>query len=111
MHVFNKLFSTLFATALLLLMSSHASAQNMRLRALPDPIQRLQEFGYTASIANQMKTGSRDDLWARVPSAGWTNETYNLRNKMFTALGGSGFDDAMANVIINHRSPAKRSQP
>ena len=101
MHAVIKLFSAILTTAYLLLIGSNAMAEDIRQRPVPDPGKKLQEFGYTATIASQMLSGARDDLWARVPSRGWTNDTYALKNRMYTALGGSGFDDALANVVIN----------
>lgn len=76
-------------------------ASDIRLKAKPNQAANLISFGYSATVAQAMISGSRDDLWALVPSKGWSNETYQLKSKMYTALPSGGFDDPMANVIIN----------
>lgn len=78
-----------------------AKAGDVRLQPKPNQFANLISFGYSDVDAQAMISGSRDDLWALVPSKGWSNETYQLKSKMYSALPSGGFDDPMANVIIN----------
>ena len=88
----------------LFIFSAIAEAYDIRNTPLPDPTVTIKQFGYSNAISQAMITGTRDDLWSVAPSSpsmGWTSTTFNIRDRMRGALGNTGFDIAMANVIIN----------
>ncbi|MBQ0946197.1 hypothetical protein KAK07_22850 [Ideonella sp. 4Y16] len=77
-----------------------AMAGDIRKTPLPDPATSIKQFGYSAT-QNSSLLNSASSLWAQVPPASWTANTYTLRSKMALALGSTGVDTALANVIIN----------
>lgn len=91
---------------ILLLFSALGEAQDIRNTPLPNPYVTIKQFGYSDAVSHSMISGTTegDKLWSvapSYPSKGWTSATFILRDRMKTALWTTGFDEPMANVIIN----------
>jgi len=94
-------FSNIIGIVFTLFVTSSALAVDMRQTPLPDNFSRASPLGYSSADVIALFNGTKKQLWTLVPPKGCTNSTYILRDRMFVALGRIGFDQALANVIIN----------